>query len=347
MLRFLTAGESHGRCLIAVLEGIPSGLMIKKERIDLELKRRQTGLGRSERQKIEEDRVQILSGLKNNITLGSPIALLIENKDFRIDELEEISSPRPGHADLPGAIKYNFSDIRFVSERASARETAARVAIGAVCKIFLDEFDIRIYSRVLEIGGEKEIKAMKRKIEKAKELKDSLGGVFEVIAKNVPVGLGSYVHYDKRLDARLALSLISIPGIKAIEFGLGFGFRDKLGSDVHDAIYFLKEKGFYRKTNNAGGIEGGISNGEDIVIRCCMKPISTLQKPLDSVDIITKKKTKALVERADICAVESAGVVAESMTAFVLADCFLEKFGSDNLVDIKRSFNDYIKRSHR
>lgn len=346
MLRFLTAGESHGRCLVAILEGIPSGLEIKRERIDLELKRRQFGLGRSERQKIEEDRVEILSGLKNNITLGSPIALLIENKDFRIEELEKISIPRPGHADLPGAIKYNFPDIRFVSERASAREAAARVAIGAVCKIFLDEFGIKVESKVLEIGGEKEIEKIKKKVQEAKERGDSLGGVFEVIVKNVPIGLGSYVHYDRRLDARLALAIISIPGIKAIEFGLGFGFKDKFGSEAHDAIYFSKSKGFYRKTNNAGGIEGGVSNGEDIVIRCCMKPIPTLQKPLDSVDIITKKKTKAAIERADICAVESAGVIAESMTAFVIADCFLEKFGQDNLEDIKRNFNDYIKRSH-
>jgi len=346
MLRFLTSGESHGKCLVAILEGMPSGLRVKKERIDFELKRRQFGLGRSERQRIEKDEVQILSGIRRDITLGSPITLLIENKDFRINELGEISAPRPGHADLAGAVKYNFSDIRNVLERASARETAARVGVGAICKIFLEEFGIEIYSKVLEIGGQKERESMKRKIEEAKELKDSLGGIFEVTAKNAPIGLGSYVHYDRRLNARLALAITSIPGIKAIEFGLGFGYKDKFGSKCHDAIYYSKEKGFYRKTNNVGGIEGGISNGQDIVIRCCMKPISTLAEPLDSVDIIIKKKTKATIERADICAVESAGVIAEAMTAFILTDCFLEKFGSDNLEDIKRSFKGYIKRSY-
>jgi len=346
MLRFLTSGESHGRSLVAILEGIPSGLKVKKERIDSELKRRQFGLGRSERQRIEEDKVQIFSGLKKGVTIGAPLCLFIENKDFRIDELESVVFPRPGHADLAGVIKYGFSDVRCVSERASARETAARVGVGAICKIFLEEFGVKVYSKVLEIGGEKEIEAQKRKIEEAKGLGDSLGGIFEVIAKNVPVGLGSYTHYDKRLDARLALVLISIPGIKAIEFGLGFGYKDKLGSQCHDSVYYSEKKGFYRKTNHAGGIEGGVSNGEDIIIRCCMKPIPTLGKPLDSVDIITKRKMKAQIERADICAVESAGVISEAMVSFVLTDCFLEKFGQDSLEDIKRSYRAYIKRFH-
>lgn len=346
MLRFLTSGESHGKSLVAILEGIPSGLKIKKERIDFELKRRQFGLGRSERQRIEEDKVQILSGLKKGVTIGAPLCLLIENKDFRIDELGPVVFPRPGHADLAGLIKYGFSDVRCVSERASARETAARVGVGAICKIFLEEFRIRIHSRVLEIGGEKNTEAQRRKIEEIRRLKDSLGGIFEVTVKNIPTGLGSYTHYDKRLDARLALVLISIPGIKAIEFGLGFGYKDKLGSQCHDSIYYSKKKGFYRKTNNAGGIEGGISNGENIIVRCCMKPIPTLARPLDSVDIITKRKMKAQIERADICAVESAGVISEAMVSFVLADCFLEKFGQDSLEDIKRNFRNYIKRSH-
>jgi chorismate synthase len=336
MLRYLTAGESHGKCLLAILEGMPSGLEIDGGKINQELKRRQMGSGRGARMKIEQDKAQILAGLHHGITIASPIALMIENKDSSIESLAAVTAPRPGHADLAGALKYGFNDIRNVLERASARETAARTAVGAVCKIFLNEFDIAISSKVIMVG---------KPIEEAIKKKDTVGGIFEVIAKNVPVGLGSYVAPDRRLDSRIAASLVSIPGIKAVEFGLGFGCAVKFGSEVHDAIYFSKAKslpagrqGFFRKTNNAGGIEGGISNGEPIVVRCCMKPISTLMNPLASVDILSKKETKAAVERSDTCVVEAAGVVAEAVLAFEVAYAMLEKFGSDNMKEIRRNF---------
>jgi len=344
MLRFLTSGESHGKCLLAILEGLPCGLKIDKKFINQELARRQKGFGRGPRMKIERDKAEIISGIKEEKTLGSPIGILIKNKDFSIDYLPKVISPRPGHADLAGVLKYGFKDIRNVLERASARETASRVAVGAICKLFLKEFNILIKSKVLMVAGETNKEFIFKKIKEAKEKKDTLGGIFEVVAKNVPVGLGSYVHWDRRLDSRIAQAVISIPGVKAIEFGLGFGYAKRFGSEVHDAIYYNKSKGYFRLTNNAGGIEGGISNGKDLVIRACMKPISTLLNPLDSVNILTKKPTKASVERSDICVVESAGVIAESMVAFVLADAFLEKFGADNLTDIKESYFIYLKK---
>ena len=312
MLRYLTAGESHGDSLVAILEGVPAGLKLDANKINHELKRRQAGFGRGKRMQIEKDTVKILSGIKKGITLASPIALLIKNNDFSIEKLPDVSCPRPGHADLAGALKYGFSDIRNVLERASARETAARVAMGAVCKIFLQEFRINISSKVLLVGGECSNQAIIKKITQAKALKDTVGGIFEVGASNVPAGLGSYVQPDKRLDGRLAQQIISIPGIKAIGFGLGFGYAHRFGSVCHDAIYYARDRGYYRKTNNAGGIEGGMSNGEDIIIHACMKPIATLLKPLDSVDIRTKKPKKATVERSDTCAVSSAAVIAEA-----------------------------------
>jgi len=351
MLRFLTAGESHGKALLAILEGMPAGLKVEAGQINQELKRRQAGFGRGRRMQIEKDEAQILSGLRKGITLGSPIAFLIENKDFSIEKLLKVTCPRPGHADLAGLLKYGFTDVRNVLERASARETASRVGIGAICKIFLKEFNIRIISKVLSIGGEFTSEAMKNKILEAKDNKDTVGGIFEVVAKGLPCGLGSYVQPDRRLDARLAENIMSIPGIKAIEIGLGLGYAVSFGSEVHDVIYYNKNKrllagrqGYFRKTNNAGGIEGGISNGEDIIIRACMKPISTLLKPLDSVNIATLKPTKAVVERSDTCVLEAAGVIAESGVALVLADAFLEKFGADNLLDIKKAYQDYQKR---
>ena len=344
MLRYLTAGESHGEALIAILEGMPAGLRIDSAIINKELKRRQSGIGRGKRMQIEEDKVQIPSGLKKGITLGSPIGLLIKNKDFSIERLPKVLCPRPGHADLAGVLKYGFLDVRNVLERASARETAARVGVGAVCKIFLAEFNVKISSKVLSIGGEFITQAIEKKILEAKANKDTLGGIFEVMAKNVPAGLGSYAQSDRRLDGRLAQEVMSIPAIKAVEIGLGFGYVYKFGSEVHDAIYYTKSKGYFRKTNNAGGIEGGVSNGEDILIRAYMKPISTLLKPLDSVNILTRRPTKATVERSDISAVESAAVIAESACAYVLADAFLEKFGGDCLLDIKKAHQYYLKR---
>jgi len=344
MLRFLTAGESHGKGIVAILEGFPAGLKVDLAAINKELKRRQFGFGRGRRMRIENDRVEIVSGLKNNLTLGSPITLLVKNKDASIEKLHKVMAARPGHADLAGLLKYGFTDIREVLERASARSTAATVALGALCKRLLDEFGIVITSNVLSVGGESTKQGIISKITEATKNKDTVGGVFVVVAANVPVGLGSYVQADRRLDSRLAAGIISIPGIKSFEIGLGSGFAVSFGSQVHDAIYYSKSKGYFRLTNNAGGIEGGISNGQEIVLRACMKPISTLMHPLDSVHIHTKKSAKAAVERSDICVVESAGVVAESACALVLADAFLEKFGSDSLSDIKNSYTSYMKR---
>ncbi len=344
MLRCLSAGESHGKAIVAILEGMPAGLKIESGRINEELRRRQQGFGRGRRMQIEKDRAQVISGLRHGLTLGSPIALCILNKDFSIEKLKKVISPRPGHADLAGFLKYGFSDIRDVLERASARSTAATVGIGAICKIFLKQFNVAISSKVLSIGGENTKQAMLEKVREAINKKDTVGGIVEVVAKGVPAGLGSYAQPDRRLDARLTQNIMSIPGIKAVEIGLGLGYAVSFGSEVHDAIYYNKNKGYFRKSNNAGGIEGGISNGEDIVLRGCMKPISTLMNPLDSVNIITRRPAKATVERSDICVVEAAGVVAESACAFVLADAFLEKFGQDSLKDIKAGFNNYLKR---
>ncbi len=338
MLRFMSAGESHGECMVAIVEGLPAGLCVSPSVIDKELARRKLGYGRGDRMRIEADTVRILSGIKSGKSLGSPVALMVKNKDFSIDKLDPISEPRPGHADLAGVIKYGFSDVRCVLERASARETVVRVAAGALCKILLGEFGIRINSRVLSVGGQTGDKKIKEKIDLAGKNGDTLGGIFEVQAENVPVGLGSYVHYDRRLDARLAFALMSIPAIKGVEFGLGFASADKNGREVHDEIFYSQAKGFFRKTNNAGGLEGGMSNGEAIIARCAMKPIATLNHPLSSVDIGTKKKVKASVQRSDIAAVEAAAVIAEAMTAIVLTDAFLERFGQDDLKKIKKAY---------
>ena len=344
MLRCLTAGESHGKAIVAILEGMPAGLKLSAKRIDEELERRQKGFGRGKRMQIEKDLIEIISGTKAGLTLGSPITLCIRNKDCSIEKLHKVVSPRPGHADLAGFLKYGFSDIREVLERASARSTAATVGVGGVCKIFLSEFGIKLSSRVLSVGGENTKSSMLKKIAEAIALKDTIGGILEVRAKAVPVGLGSYVQPDRRLDAMFAQAVVAIPGIKSIEIGLGLGYAFSFGSEVHDAIYYAKNKGYFRKTNNAGGIEGGVSNGQDIILRACMKPISTLLKPLDSVNINTGRSAKAAVERSDICAVESAGVVAESAVAYVLAGALLEKFGGDCLGDIKQAYRNYLKR---
>ena len=344
MLRCLTAGESHGKGMVAILEGMPAGLKVEAQAINKELKRRQAGFGRGRRMKIENDRAEIISGLKNNLTLGSPIALLIRNKDASIEKLHMVTAARPGHADLAGLLKYGFSDIREVLERASARSTVATVAVGALCRKFLSEFGIIISSRVLSVGGLCGRAEIKARIKEAISKRDTVGGIFEVTVKHVPVGLGSYAQSDRRLDSLLAAGIIAIPGVKTIEIGLGFGYAVSFGSEVHDAIYYSKSRGYFRQTNNAGGIEGGISNGQPIVMRACMKPISTLMNPLDSVNIHSKKVAKAAVERSDICVVEAAGVVAESACAFVLADAFLDKFGSDCLRDIKSSYRSYMNR---
>lgn len=367
MLRFLTAGESHGEALIGILEGMPCGLRINIEYIDTELKKRQKGYGRGGRMLIEEDRSKIISGVMDSITIGSPISIFIENKDFSIDKLPPVKNPRPGHADLAGVLKYGFKDARCVLERASARETAMRVAIGALCKILLAEFKIRILSHVVMVGGveshttnltfdemlkntmDSQLNCADRAAEKliieeidnAREKKDTLGGVFEIIIDGTPPGLGTYVHSDRRLDAMLASGVMSIPSVKAVEIGNAIEASSKLGSRVHDEIFYTKSQGFYRKTNNAGGIEGGISNGEHIVIRGYVKPISTLMDGLNSVDIDTKKPVKASTERSDVCVVPSAGMIGEAVSAVIISNALLEKFGADNIAEIKKNYENY------
>lgn len=379
MLRYYTAGESHGKCLIAILEGIPAGLKLSTEEINQELARRQGYAGRGERmQKIEKDEVEILAGIHKGETIGSPICLMIKNKDYSIDRSPILTHPRPGHADLAGVLKYAREDITDILERASARETAARVALGAVAKKLLQEFKIKIISFTEEIGGvgievewrsfqkidikklsslsesspvrtiDKKIeKLMLEKIKEAGKKGDTLGGIFVVIANNVPVGLGSYTQWDLRLDGCLAQALMSIPGVKGVEIGLGFSLSKKIGSQVHDEIFYAAKKGFYRKTNNAGGIEGGISDGEQIILRVVMKPLSSLRKPLHSVDIKTKKSSFAEVIRGDICVLPVAGVVGEAMVALEIGKAMKEKFAGDSLKEMKRNYLGYMDSLRR
>jgi len=369
-IRYLTAGESHGRALVTIIEGIPKGLKLDIGFVNCELRRRMAGFGRGKRMLIEKDTAEILSGVRKGKTLGSPIAILIKNRDFKIEKLHSISAPRPGHADLAGALKFGATDMRDILERASARETASRVAAGAIFKIFLKDFGIESLSHVVMIGGIKSeerptFSAIKRysekspvrcadkdasrlmclEIKKAKSDGDTLGGIFEVLIKGTPPGLGSYTQWDRRLDANLAGALMSIPGIKGVEIGAGFSTARERGSGVHDEISFdKKSKRFTRKTNNAGGIEGGISNGEDVILRCAMKPIATLAKPLNSVNIKTKKPVRAQVERADVCVVPSSGVIAESVSAIEIARAFSEKFGGDSLAEMKRNYKAYMNQ---
>jgi chorismate synthase len=410
-LRYLTAGESHGRALTCIIDGVPSNLSLTSEVIDKDLARRQKGYGRGGRMKIETDHVQILSGVRHGKTLGSPIALLIENKDWEnwkeimnpepAGALHEsplqkiVTRPRPGHADFAGAIKYDIRDIRNILERSSARETAARVAAGAVAKKFLAEFDIQVISFVIEIGGVngmgerpfsrsngvigqqnqrnllyffKRVEASPvrcpdkngerkiiNKIDAAMKKGDTLGGIFEVMVLGAPVGLGSYSQWDRKLDAKLAFSLMSIQAIKGVEIGAGFEMSRRYGSEVMDEIFYKGARrgqvlnltpqvsGFYRRTNNAGGIEGGMSNGMPIVIRAAMKPIPTLKTPLSSVDIITKKPIKAAYERSDVCAVPAASVIGEAVTAITIADSLLSKFGGDSMEEVTRNYKAYLK----
>jgi len=366
---FITAGESHGKSLTAIIEGMVSGLPLEVEYINGELRRRQAGYGRSSRMKIEEDKVEIISGLWRGLTTGSPIALLIHNKGWREWEAEAVFSPRPGHADLAGVVKYGTNDIRPIMERASARETAARVAVGAIAKRFLEELGIAIHSHTVAIGGchcepsgaisinwqrveaspvhcaDAELgKQMISAIDKAKAEGDTLGGIFEVIANGVPVGLGSHVHWDRRLDGKIARAIMSINAVKGVEIGDGFALSGLKGSQAHDIIEPARGKKlpWYRPTNHAGGIEGGISNGEDIVVSAAVKPIATLAKPLDSIDLRTGKKAAAHYERSDVCVVPAAGVIAEAMLAIVLVDACLEKFGGDSLKETLANYRGYL-----
>jgi len=370
MLRYLTSGESHGKCMLTILDGMPAGLHIDRSVIDKELSRRMSGYGRGKRMEIESDKVEILSGLRRSVTIGSPIAIMVKNVDQSIDKLPVVLEPRPGHADLSGALKYGFKDIRDVLERASARETVSRVSAGALAKVLLAEFGIRIASHVTVISsveskarglGFSQIITMSERspvrcadpaasnmmcqeIEKAMAAGDTLGGVFEVLISGVPAGLGGYAQWDKRIDGSLAKAIMSIQAVKGVSFGIGFDAARRKGSMVHDEIFYDKKKGFFRKTNNAGGIEGGMTNGEDIVIRAVMKPISTLKKPLSSVNIKTKKSISATVERSDVCAVPAAGVIGEAVSAIEIANAVIEKFGGDSLAEIKRNYKGYIEQ---
>ncbi len=376
MIKLITSGESHGKALSAIIEGLPAGLKIDTKFIDKELTRRQKGYGRGERMKIESDKAEILSGVRFGETIGSPLSIQIKNKDFenwkdimqseKGSTKEKITCPRPGHADLPGIFKYDRNDIRDILERASARETAVRVAAGAILKLFLKEFGVKIYSHTVSIGkiqitepkkalGKIENsplrctdptreKEMIKLIDEAKKRGDSLGGVSEIVAMGVCPGIGSYVQFDRRLNALLACSMMSIPTVKGVEIGDGIRNASEFGSNAQDEIFYSEGKGYFRITNKAGGIEGGMSNGENITLRIYLKPIPTLSSPLQSVDIKTKKKTLAQKERADVCVVPAAGVIAESMMAYELSNSYLAKFGGDCMKDIKSNYNSYLER---
>ncbi len=378
--RFLTAGESHGEALVAVIDGVPAGFPLTEDDINVDLARRQRGYGRGGRMKIERDRVHITSGVRWGQTLGSPLTMTIPNLDWENWKAtmsvappepgaaaKQVTRPRPGHADLAGAMKYGHKDIRNVLERSSARETTARVAVAGVAKKLLGQFGIEILSHVTEIGGvrigeldlpwseirrraeESEVRCadpeaaqrMIAAIDDAKAKGDTLGGVFEVVALGCPVGLGSYVQWDLRLDGRLAQAFCAIQAIKGAELGLGFETARRPGSQVHDEILYDADQGFKRTTNNAGGLEGGVTNGQPVVVRAAMKPLSTLRTPLRSVDVATKEAVEAVVERSDVCAVPAAGIVGEAMMAIVLAQAFVEKFGGDSLEEIRRNYNAY------
>ena len=389
MLRVQTAGESHGQCLTALVSGLPLGVVVDTAFINRELRRRQAGYGRGGRMKIEHDEVQILSGVRHGKTIGSPITLQIENKDWAnwedtlpvedkpvpAEKQRALTQPRPGHADLAGALKFNLHDARYILERASARETAARVAAGALAKLFLRGFGVEVLSHSVAIGSVKLARAarwkeivaacedtdadircvdaqvgaaMKELIDLALAERDSLGGVFEVVAHNVPPGLGTHAQWDEKLDGRLAQAVMSIQAVKAVEIGSGVTNASVFGSKVHDEIgYDPAQKRFTRASNHAGGLEGGMTNGEDVVVRGYLKPISTLRRPLQSVDLVTKETVKAAYERSDVCVVPAAWIIGEAMVALVLAGAAREKFGGDTLEEAKRNFDGYVEQLRR
>jgi chorismate synthase len=384
MLRFETAGESHGECLVATVTGLPADVPISIEFLNRQLWRRQQGYGRGGRMKIETDQVHIVSGVRHSQTIGSPIAILIENRDWKnwsgslpveakdaVDgKGKPVERPRPGHADLAGVLKYNFSEARYILERASARETAARVAAGALAKTFLKEFQIDILSHVIGVGpvrlerraaweeivmlserdevllgcvdAETEQK-MKEAVDHAYRTGDTVGGVFEVVARGLPPGLGSHIAWDTRLDGRLAQAIVSIQAVKGVEIGLAEEGAAAYGSAVQDTIHYEKPKReFHRGSNRAGGLEGGMTNGEDVVVRGLLKPISTLRRPLESVDLPTREPALAAYERSDVAVIPAAGVIGEAMTALVLAEAFLAKFGGDSLGETRRNYEGYV-----
>ena len=380
MLRYLTSGESHGQSLITIIDGIPSNIELNIEEINEELRKRQGGYGRGGRMKIEKDKINIIGGVRGRKTLGSPISFQIKNKDYEnwtkyMAPMEDINleakvveNVRPGHADLTGCLKYDFTDARNVLERSSARETASRVGVGAICKQVLKNFDIDFVSHVIQIEDirdenlydfdfiknnvdNSEIRCVNphieekiiKKIDECKKEGDTLGGIVEIRVKNLIPGLGSYTHFDKKIDGNLAMHLMSIQAIKGVEIGLGFDVASSSGSDIMDEI-ICDDSGIKRKTNNLGGIEGGMTTGEELIIRCAMKPIPTLYKPLDTININTLEKYKASVERSDSCAVPACSVVCENVVAFVICKFFLDKIGGDSLIDLKNNYDSYIKR---
>jgi len=386
MLRFETAGESHGECLVATLAGLPAGVPVSVPAIDRELWRRQQGYGRGGRMKIETDQARIVSGVRHSKTIGSPIAILIENKDWKNwtealpvedsegaeDQKRPVTRPRPGHADLTGAIKYNFQDARYILERARARETAARVAVGALAKAFLAELGIGVLSHVIQVGRFRLSRAvtweelvelsrrdevllncadaeseqeMKTAVDHAYRTGDTVGGVFEVVAHGVPPGLGSHVTWDSRLDGRLAQAIVSVQAVKGAEVGLAVEGAQSYGSRVQDTIHYNREEcRFFRGANRAGGLEGGMTNGQDVVVRGFLKPISTLRRPLESVDLATREPALAAYERSDVAVIPAAGVIGEAMVALVLASAALEKFGGDSLAETKRNYHAYLEQ---
>jgi len=382
MMRYLTAGESHGPCLTGIVEGLPAGMKISSAQINRDLKRRQSGYGRGGRMKIENDQVEILSGLRFNLTTGSPLALKIDNRDWanwkdmmapegeEPAQLKRLNSPRPGHADLAGGLKFAHSDLRLVLERSSARETAMRVAIGSLAKTLLSHFEVQIYSHVVRIGEEvsqltpgelinridmieqsplrcgnreAELK-MIAAIDKAKVEGDSLGGIIELVVTGLPPGLGSYVHWDLRLDSRLAAVVLSVQGMKGVEFGAGFQSAGINGSALHDQIVYKKGAGVIRTTNNAGGLEGGMTNGENLIVRAAMKPIPTLARPLSSVNWDNAEPREAEVERSDVCAVPAAAVVLESVLCWELAVAFKQKFAADSMDEMANAYKYYLEK---
>ena len=387
MLRWSTAGESHGESLLALVTGMPAGVAVDQEFLDRELWRRQQGYGRGGRMKIEKDTAHIVSGVRHGKTIGSPITILIANRDWQNwqealpvesgdpAKHKRVASPRPGHADLAGALKYNFAEARYVLERSSARETAARVAAGSLAKLLLREFGIEVLSHVVGLGAvaisgddvewEQIVELsrrenvllncadaaaeqrMKAEVDEVYKTADTVGGVFEVRAHNVPPGIGTYVNWDERLDTRLAAAVMSVQAVKAVEIGSGTVAAASRGSKVHDEIAYDADRdfaGFTRRSNRAGGIEGGVTNGEDVIVRGYLKPISTLRRPLESVDFETRETVKAAYERSDVCVVPAAGVIGEAMVALVLAQAALEKFGGDSLGETKRNFEGYLKQ---
>jgi chorismate synthase len=383
MLRFETAGESHGECLVATLTGLPAGIPISLSAINRELWRRQQGFGRGGRMKIETDTAEIVAGVRHSHSIGSPVAIIIRNADWKnwseilpvegVDEKQKpVTRPRPGHADLAGAIKYNFHDARYILERASARETAARVAVGAIAKALLGEFGIRVLSHVIQVGSAKLLRpaswddlvalynknevflntadaeseaAFKEVIDHAYRTGDTVGGVFEVVVRGLPTGLGSHITWDSRLDGRLSQAIVSMQAVKGVEIGSAQEQASSYGSKVQDTIgYSADEHRFTRGSNKAGGLEGGITNGEDLIVRGLLKPISTLRRPLESVDLLTREPSPAAYERSDVSVVPAAGVIGEAMVAIVLAQAFLEKFGGDSMVETRRNYDGYLEQ---